>query len=137
MLSLEFARPLATHAWFRQNLKVSTFSRGIARIARGPIVQAEFLALCFASDYVHSYWALAEQGSTFREVSIASVKELPLAVPPLSEQTRLLNNTRPRLGQVAVAQALTNKLIEHLQHFRTALISAAVTGQIDVREKAA
>ncbi len=42
--------------------------------------------------------------------------------------------------ETAKIDALTGKIrqaIEHLKEFRTALISAAVTGKIDVREQAA
>ena len=61
---------------------------------------------------------------------------LPFAVPPSSEQhaiTRLLD------GETAKIDALLSKVREHLarlRELRTALISTAVTGQIDVRGQA-
>jgi type I restriction enzyme S subunit len=110
-------------------------SRGIARVVPGPSVIADFLSLCLKSDYVYSYWMLAQQGSTFREVSIASVKELPLAVPPMVEQAAILASVFKKTNHVERATQLTASIIDLLQEYRSALITNAVTGKIDVRGK--
>ena len=60
-----------------------------------------------------------------------------VAAAPLAEQ-RIIADFLDR--ETAKIDALTGKIrqaIEHLKEFRTALISAAVTGKIDVREEAA
>jgi type I restriction enzyme, S subunit len=111
-------------------------SRGIARIVPSSLVQSAFLSLCLTSDYVHSYWSLAQQGSTFREVSIDSVKELPLAIPPLTEQTKILERTQKLGFTLKIAVLRTNQIIDRLSEYRSALIFNAITGKIDVRNEA-
>ncbi len=83
---------------------------------------------------VDGYWQLAKQGSTFNEVSIATVKELLVPVPPREEQAEIedmLSNATARLNSILKK---TERSIELLKERRSALISAAVTGQIDLRE---
>ncbi len=72
--------------------------------------------------------------STIGNVNGQKYANMPLPVPPLDEQRGIvayLNRETSRLGE------LIGKVREHigaLREHRTALISAAVTGKIDVRE---
>lgn len=82
---------------------------------------------------VREYWGLMKEGSTYEDVSIAKVRMLPVPLPPSHEQrdiVRLIvNETRSLdelIGRIAGAAAC-------LGEYRAALITAAVTGQIDVR----
>jgi type I restriction enzyme S subunit len=56
------------------------------------------------------------------------------AVPPLSEQTAIVTYLDSEVGKLDTLTAEAQKAISLLQERRSALISAAVTGQIDVRE---
>ena len=66
-------------------------------------------------------------------IAKGDIYNLVFPLPPLKEQPEL----RARIGdETAKLDALMAKVrtaIERLQEYRTALISAAVTGQIDVR----
>ena len=62
-------------------------------------------------------------------------EEIPL--PPLEEQRRILRLLREQEDELHVLARKAGELVEHLKEFRSALISAAVTGKIDVREEAA
>jgi len=53
--------------------------------------------------------------------------------PPLSEQEQIAARLRDELGRLATLSQKTKLSIEKLREYRSALISAAVTGQIDVR----
>jgi type I restriction enzyme, S subunit len=53
--------------------------------------------------------------------------------PPLSEQEQIAARLRDELGRLATLSQKTKLSVEKLREYRSALISAAVTGQIDVR----
>jgi type I restriction enzyme S subunit len=97
-------------------------------------------------DYVHDALqahpyqeriALDAGGTAIKHVYITRLAKMPIAVPPKHEQesiSRYCMRCRTELG------TLIEKIqggIVRLQEYRTALISAAVTGQIDVRQEAA
>ena len=58
---------------------------------------------------------------------------LPVAVPPKDEQTAIVSFLETELAKFDTLTAEAQRAIDLLQERRTALISAAVTGQIDVR----
>ena len=58
---------------------------------------------------------------------------LPLAIPPRTEQEVILNYIQESTAALAAAAERARRSIELLREYRTALISAAVTGKIDVR----
>jgi len=60
---------------------------------------------------------------------------LMVANPPISEQQAITDFLDRETSKVDVLIAKVTKVIEKLKEYRTALISAAVTGKIDVREK--
>jgi len=109
-------------------------SRGVARIDCSSELSSHFFVAYLSSMAVDGYWQLAKQGSTFNEVSIATVKELLVPVPPREEQAEIedmLSNATAHLNSILKK---TERSIELLKERRSALISAAVTGQIDLRE---
>jgi type I restriction enzyme S subunit len=57
----------------------------------------------------------------------------PVAVPPSEEQASIVGKIQERAGQFDGLVAQATIAISLLQERRSALISAAVTGQIDVR----
>ncbi|WP_432091734.1 restriction endonuclease subunit S [Streptomyces sp. NRRL F-5630] len=60
----------------------------------------------------------------------------PVAVPPADEQTRILGYLDKQTAKIDQLIAETEQFIELSQERRAALITATVTGQIDVREAA-
>lgn len=63
--------------------------------------------------------------------------KLPILVPPVAEQNRIVAELRREMGILEGMSASAQKTIDILQERRTALISAAVTGNIDVRAQQA
>jgi type I restriction enzyme S subunit len=117
-----------------KELEGANLSRGIARIAVNDEVQAEYLKFYLSSNHAENYWSLAQQGATFNEVSIANVRELSVPIPPLDEQYQIANYLTKRTERIDGLIGKVDEAIGRLKEYRTALISAAVTGQIDVRE---
>jgi type I restriction enzyme S subunit len=60
--------------------------------------------------------------------------ELPVILPPVDEQEAILSFISEQTSRFDTLTAEAQRAIDVLQERRTALISAAVTGQIDVRQ---
>lgn len=85
------------------------------------------------SQIVREQLALAMIGSTFKRVNVEEIRNLIVPIPRAEEQTRIAEFVE---GFAAKADGLTREAeaaISLLQERRAALISAAVTGKIDVR----
>lgn len=122
-------------------LRGCNLSRGVARIACDTSIFNGFLVAYLMSGQIENYWQLGKQGSTFNEVSIETVKELSVVVPPVDEQMSIANFVTEEAARLDALTAEARRAIDLLKERRAALISAAVTGRIDVRglvgEKAA
>jgi type I restriction enzyme S subunit len=74
------------------------------------------------------------QGSTFRELSTENLASVSVAFPPVPEQRAIAAFLDRETAKIDALIAKVREAIERLKEYRTALISAAVTGKIDVRE---
>ena len=75
-------------------------------------------------------------GSTHQTIYMPDVGTFVTPVPPLVEQDQIVASIRREKADI---EALIRKVVaavEHVKEYRSALISAAVTGKIDVREAA-
>jgi type I restriction enzyme S subunit len=63
--------------------------------------------------------------------------ELPVILPPTAERQEILSFIEAQVSRFDALTAEAQRAIDLLTERRSALISAAVTGQIDVRQFAA
>lgn len=73
-------------------------------------------------------------GSTFRRINVSAIRSLPVPAPSLDEQRRVASYLDQQTASIDALIAETERFIELARERRAALITAAVTGQIDVRE---
>ncbi|HIJ23981.1 MAG: restriction endonuclease subunit S [Gammaproteobacteria bacterium] len=99
-------------------------------------IDNEYLCQCLLSDKGRFQIELDARGSsmTMAKVSQEHIKNWVFPVPPVSEQINIIKYIRKRALDLGVTLSKAEKTIELLKERRTALISAAVTGKIDVRE---
>ena len=71
---------------------------------------------------------------SMKNIAQSVILEMWFAYPGIEEQRRIIDAVRKRWTQISSLIAEANRAIALLQERRTALISAAVTGKIDVRE---
>lgn len=76
-------------------------------------------------------------GSTFRRINVGQIHAFWICVPPLSEQVAIAAYLDAETAKLDALVSKVEEAIERLQEYRTALITAAVTGKIDVRKAAA
>ncbi|MBC7084189.1 MAG: restriction endonuclease subunit S [Bacillota bacterium] len=86
-----------------------------------------------AIDYVNS----STYGAKMPRAGWAFVGNMPFPVPPLPEQTAIVEFLDDQTEKMDAAIAADRRAIELLQEFRTRLIADVVTGKLDVREAAA
>ena len=115
----------------------ANLSRGIARIVPSAALRPAFLVCYLRSSVAKDYWGTMMQGSTFGEVSIETVRELPVPLPPPEEQDRIVAEVSELTTRVETAVASLRQQVALLSEYRQALITAAVTGQLDVTKEAA
>jgi type I restriction enzyme S subunit len=88
-----------------------------------------FLSLALLRQYFESF----SVGSIMDSLSAATLLAMPLIVPPQREQAGIAEFADLQMQQLDTLTAEAERAIGLLQERRTALISAAVTGKIDVR----
>lgn len=93
-----------------------------------------FLFDFLTSDCLVRYIESVSHGSTVSHLRVEQVYEIPLAIPPLNEQG--LIDKKVSILKTKFSSLITeaDKNITLLNERRSALISAAVTGKIDVRD---
>jgi type I restriction enzyme S subunit len=79
------------------------------------------------------YFQLEGWGTAQINISVPILKALPVPVPPTAEQEAIVAFLDHEVGKLDALSVQANHVIELLHERRSALISAAVTGQIDVR----
>ncbi len=75
-------------------------------------------------------------GSKMPRASVEFINDMPFLVPPLEEQNAVSEYVKSRIYQFEKLIDMTDMAIRLSKERRTALISAAVTGKIDVRNVA-
>ena len=100
-------------------------------------VNAMFLARSLDSAQEAFKPLIDEAGHGTRRLPTERWRELPIAMPPLSEQSAIVEHLEKATTEIDAAITRTRRQIELLQEYRTRLIADVVTGKLDVREAAA
>ncbi len=111
---------------------------GSLRLAPNPErIIADYIYSVLQSSYARAWLAQESVGSTMPNLNEALIGKLPLAIPStISEQASLLASLEKTRSRLAALISKTQHSIDLLKERRFALITAAVTGQIDLRESA-
>jgi type I restriction enzyme S subunit len=81
-----------------------------------------------------SYFAIEGWGSAQRNISVPILKALPVPIPPRAEQEEIVSYLDEAASKFDALICAAERAVALLIERRAALISSAVTGQIDVRE---
>jgi len=79
---------------------------------------------------VQLFWSFGTQ----QNIGMNVIENLPIPLPPLTEQQAIAAFLDRETAKIDTLSAKVTTVIERLKEYRTALISSAVTGKIDVRE---
>ena len=101
---------------------------------RSPQQDQRYLTYQLRSPSIMSQLDQIMVGATFKRVNVADIKALTVACPPLAEQQAIGVYCRDGSAQFQALMDTVQLGICRSGEYRSALISAAVTGKIDVRE---
>ncbi|MES1185631.1 MAG: restriction endonuclease subunit S [Myxococcales bacterium] len=97
----------------------------------------EFFAYQLNCDAGRTYFALESWGTAQQNISVPILGDMKVAVPPPLEQQAIVRHIEKSLGSADRLLGAVSSHIEKLREYRQALITAAVTGKIDVSSEAA
>lgn len=106
---------------------------GCLNIRLNSLALSEFVSIYLRTGYVRELLKLESVGSTMDNLNTQILSMIPVPLPPLNEQreiTIFLDKETTKLDNLTTE---AQRAIEFLKERRIALISAAVTGKIDVR----
>ncbi|MBB1280262.1 restriction endonuclease subunit S [Pseudoalteromonas sp. SR41-1] len=93
----------------------------------------EYLYYLFQTDFFQGFIKVNGAGSTFLGISQQAIGNYQLVIPDINEQLMIANHLKNVTAKIDDLVKMQRRAINFLQERRTALISAAVTGKIDVR----
>lgn len=106
----------------------------VVRPARN-VLNSRFLGYCVLSNWGQRQLDEQAYGGTKMQLSLADVKRFLMTAPPLEEQVHIVEYLDRETAEIDAAIADARESIELSKERRAALISAAVTGKIDVRDR--
>jgi len=117
-------------------LEGANLTQDAARVAYTPATHGPWLLHALKSAAVFAQLEAGALGATIRGVNIRDLKRASIPVPPRVEQESIAKSLERGTARIGALVARVRDAIDRLMELRTALISAAVTGKIDVREQA-
>lgn len=108
----------------------------------GYLIRARFNQSLMTPEFVsyftqsRSYWDWLESSfiqATIQNLSAEKYSNLTVPSPPIEEQRRIVKGIDREKSKIVTLIDRINQAVGWLREYRTALISAAVTGKIDVR----
>jgi type I restriction enzyme, S subunit len=119
------------------DLAGGNLTQDTVRVApRHDLVDTRFVVWAMLSRQTTDYWDREIMGATFRRLNLGTLAKTPIPLPSMQEQRRIAAYLDEQTAKIDMLIAETERFIELARERRAALITAAVTGQIDVREMA-
>jgi type I restriction enzyme, S subunit len=98
-------------------------------------VDSFWISIITLTSYAKHFFILrSKQSTNLASISGTNLKELPVLMPPESERDEILLYIKDATAKIDALISRIGEGIEKLKEYSTALISAAVTGKIDVRD---
>ena len=123
-----FARVRLVDLPCQLNQRVGRFDANLS------VLDLDFLEYVIQTAYFYEQVMLFVTGTAQFNVSSDQVRSCITALPSLSEQTAIVKFLDTETAKFTTLTAEAQRAIDLLEERRSALISAAVTGQIDVRD---
>tara|TARA_R110002060_G_scaffold22516_2_gene30550 strand:+ start:20708 stop:22048 length:1341 start_codon:yes stop_codon:yes gene_type:complete len=116
------------------NLPLFALGQDVCLLKQSKNILSEYLMFVLHSGVISQQLELAMVGSTFKRINVENIKSFLIALPPLDEQEMIVKELEKKLSKYDSLISNAVNAIELMKERKTALISAAVTGKIDVRD---
>ncbi|MFW2545597.1 hypothetical protein ACN2XU_23475 [Primorskyibacter sp. 2E107] len=102
------------------------------------LLSPSFALLALRSKAARMHYSLRSNGASasMQNISQETVRSLPVPLPSLRKQAEVVAKIERQIRYVSETTCAVNASIDRLKEYRSALITAAVTGQIDVQSYA-
>lgn len=127
-----YLRAIAPVVKPEDNLTVST---GFA-VVRPRIIDKNYLSKMLTAPYFIEDIVSRSVGVSYPAINASDIGLIHVPLPPITEQQAIAEFLDRETGKIDALITKVEAAIEKLKEYRTALICAAVTGRIDVREVA-
>lgn len=108
--------------------------KSAAYINCSQMLSRELLFFLLQSTFIKTFFDLEITGTTILNLSLQTIRNTPIPLPPIGEQVQIGAYLGLKTARIDALITKTERSIELLKERRSALITAAVTGQIDLRE---
>ncbi len=97
-------------------------------------INPQFLNLYLNSKYAREYFVSVANVVTMATIDQMKLKNLTLVMPALGEQNQIVSHVEKMVAEIDAMHEKATLTIEKLNEYRSSLITATVTGKIDVRK---
>ena len=132
ILLIEGGATVGRPAFLRDDAIGIAFQKTVNRFRAYPSTCARFVYWTFVQRYESDYYANFYGAVSFVHLTGEKLRELEIHLPPLDQQKHIAAYLDEQTTKIDALIAETKKFIELSQERRSALITAAVTGHIDV-----
>ncbi len=115
-----------------EELVGANITQDVARVAPRKDVEKRWLLYAAKSAPVFAQLDQLSSGAAVRGINIYDLKRARVPTPPLEEQCRIADELDALLGRLVALRKHAEVHAERLREYRSSLISAAVTGQLDI-----
>ncbi len=106
----------------------------VARLRAKPPLTQQFLSIILSSKFFVDYFSPILTGVSVPHISPTQIMSFRFGLPPENELSDIIDYLSEKFIETDATISKAEKQIELLTEYRTALISEAVTGKIDVRK---
>jgi type I restriction enzyme, S subunit len=125
---------LGSVAYIPDDFEVAHVSQHLALLRPISVkVSSRWIAYSIFADVGKTQLLSSGYGGTKIQLNLTDVKDLWIALPPISEQLLIDQDIQKNIKTLTDLELRVEGAIERLKEYRTALITNAVTGAIDVR----
>ncbi len=101
-------------------------------VRTGSRIRSKFLEFVLNSDWTQKHIREYSVGTIQSHFNVGAMKEVPVPVPPPEIQGQIVDSLESATEQFTIMTRMLSKQIDFLQERRQALITAAVTGELDI-----
>ena len=110
-------------------------NQSIALLRFDRSVHVDFMQHMLLAAPYQDRMAFEAGGTTIKHIYISRLARMPIGIPPKEDQNVISDFVGQKKTKADILIANIQQAVQHLHEYRTALISAAVTGKIDVRKE--
>lgn len=118
---------------YKPSWGVSAYAGYLIRVRMSEAVNADFAYLFLQSSCYWQWLSSVFIQATIQNVSAEKYANMVIPVPPVKEQLSIVTHLLVELKKIDAQRERANLAVERLFEYRSALITCAVTGKIDVR----